>query len=90
MADDTIAIHDTPGTIGAPTMHWNYRVIIKNGTMGIHEVYHDAQGRPSSLSEDSVVPVAANIEELQDILDRLRQATREPVLLYDDIADHEP
>lgn len=71
-------------------MHWNYRIVIKNGNMGIHEVYYDEHGEPSSVSEDSVVPVASDIEELQDILDRLRRATREPALAYDDITRNEP
>lgn len=71
-------------------MHWNYRVVIKHGEMGIHEVYYDDHGRPSSVSEDSVVPVTSDIEALHDILDRLRQATRDLVLAYDDFADDDP
>jgi hypothetical protein len=68
-------------------MHWNYRIVIKDGALGIHEVYYDDQGQPSSLSEDSVVPVASSVEELRDVLERLRRATQEPPLVYDDVAD---
>ena len=64
-------------------MTWNYRVVSKDGQYGVHEVYYDEQGEPTSVSESSVVPVADSVAELRECLETLLAAFKEADLNFD-------
>jgi hypothetical protein len=45
--------------------HWNYRVLKKDGVLGIHAVYYDENGKVEGWSENSFSPVAEHHDELK-------------------------
>lgn len=78
---------------------WNNRVvkkIVPNGTntaiqYGIHEVYYDEDGKPSTCTVDPIALLAFDedaedpIEILKSELKRYQKALEQPVLNYEDI-----
>lgn len=67
-----------------PEHHWNYRVVLQNGSIDIHSV-HYSNGKPHSMSE-SPQTIGAGVEEgvesLKWQLDMMRKALDKPVLEY--------
>ena len=66
-------------------MTWNYRILKKGNTYGIHEVYYDAEGRPELCSMNA--PTLEGFESLEDLVGDfalLKKAFDKPVLNYDD------
>ncbi len=74
-------------------MSWNHRVVrrmvdLPNGetelAFGVHEVYYDEHGEPTSITDDPVAPFGENVVELQEELVLFVKAAELPVLNYED------
>lgn len=73
-------------------MHWDYRVIEfvdpnEGPWRAIHEVYYDEHDRPSAYTEGPAVVVSYDVEsmqELADVLNKMRAALERPVLVERD------
>lgn len=62
-------------------MTWNYRVLMNQfGELAIHEVYYNSKGVPNSCTSNPVTVSAANISELIDQLERMKNACAKPVI----------
>lgn len=66
-------------------MAWNYRVVKKKlseeeDTFDVCEVYYDEDGKPTSWAWGKNILSADSFEELQDILVRVQEAIKKPVL----------
>lgn len=73
-------------------MGWNYRVVRKNGELGIHEAYYDENGRIWAITERAVSPfvyegACETVENLRTVLRRMVGAIDKPVLDYDSIPE---
>ncbi len=76
-------------------MSWNYRVVRKvytqdnatYDTFGIHEVYYDADGEPSSCTEEPIRLDACSEYELISTYEYIRRAFGKPTLEYDIFGD---
>jgi hypothetical protein len=73
--------------------HWNHRVVKKTHTLfdgskedtyGIHEVYYDKDGKPTSLTVNPVEPHGSTLDELRQDLEWMTAALAKPVLDFDD------
>ena len=65
---------------------WAYRIIrSESGTVGIHEVYFDIEGKPSSCSEERMAPTGDSIEELTKDMELMQLALTKPVLEMKDL-----
>ena len=69
-------------------MTWNYRIIkeVVPGfgeelvdAYGVHEVYYDAEGKPTMCSE-AIQPYGETLDELKVDLERMMEAFEKPVL----------
>jgi hypothetical protein len=75
-------------------MTWNYRVLSRtkyNGLrkeeyqeLGVHEVYYDDEGNPTSCSVDPITPWGFSFVELRKDFELMRRAFEKPVLRYED------
>jgi len=72
---------------------WNYRLIRKGGSVGIHECYYDANGRiwacsvepeTATIEEDGIDPA---IDSLRNMLQWMLFALDKPILDYDGIPE---
>ncbi len=63
--------------------HWNYRMILKNGMIGIHEVYYKGEA-PKMCSVEPCGPLGETEAELRDDYLRMKGAIVKPVLEYSD------
>lgn len=62
-------------------MTWNYRVLrYADGEFGIHEVYYDETGKPTSCTLDAVGVVG---EDVAGVLEMMTRALKEPVLEWE-------
>ena len=71
-------------------MTWNYRVVIKNGMYGIHEVFYgikDDTTKPDSVTVARIVPLGESLEDLLEEYEAMKEAFRSPVLRYEDFGD---
>jgi hypothetical protein len=77
---------------------WNYRVIEfidpeEGPWRAIHEVYYDAEGKPTSYAEGPTAVTThdpdGNSAELGWVLDRMRDALKKPVLIERDFAEQQ-
>lgn len=75
-------------------MTWNYRVVRQveidergreEVCYGIHEVYYDEDGVPTTCTVNPVAPFGESPDELAEDMDRMRKALEEPVLDIDSI-----
>jgi hypothetical protein len=60
--------------------HWNYRVMVKDGQFGVHEVFYTDDGVITGYTAQPVFPRAESAEELAKELGRYQRALGEPVL----------
>ncbi|WP_019865202.1 hypothetical protein [Methylovulum miyakonense] len=70
--------------------YWNCRVIEHKGEypwFGIHEVYYDAGGGVTGITENPVQLVQGSVDDLQDEIHKLKMAFEKPVLDYAACAD---
>lgn len=70
-------------------MTWNYRIVEKNGTQGIHEVYYD-NGEPTAVTENPVEIVWDVGNNACYIRNQIMQAFDQPVLYYDSFGSKTP
>ena len=66
-------------------MTWNYRVVKKNGYLGIHEAYYDDSGKIRSLSIEPVSNVYDDLKELKTNLELMMDALEEGVIDFEQI-----
>lgn len=66
-------------------MTWDYRVIVKDGSYYIYEVYYDDDGNPGAFTEDPVSPFGESLEELKEDLKHFSDALSLPVLDYSEL-----
>jgi hypothetical protein len=72
---------------------WNYRVVKKTNVssdgnyvgFGIHEVYYDDDGVPTSCTEDTVEPWGESLEELERDVAAYVAALKKPALIFEEI-----
>ena len=65
--------------------HWNYRVVKKNGYLGIHEAYYDDSGNVHSLSTEPVSPVYEDLHLLKTNLELMAEALGKSIIDYEQI-----
>lgn len=68
-------------------MIWNYRIIKKQGTFGIHRVEYDTKGGLETCTEDVLAPYGESRKELMDDLILMLCAALNPVLKYEDFGN---
>ena len=61
---------------------WNNRVVSKNLSYSVHEVYYDQEGNPNAVSENPVPAYGDSLEELTQSMAYQMKALAEPVLDY--------
>lgn len=65
--------------------HWNYRVLRRNGYVGIYDTYYDNNNVPNAMSENPCSPEADDIGELREALRMMERALDVEILDYDSI-----
>jgi hypothetical protein len=60
--------------------HWNFRVMLKDGRVAMHEVLYADDESINGYTADPVYPQARDMEGLAEELERYRCALSEPVL----------
>ena len=70
-------------------MSWNYRVVVKRGFYGIHEVYYGEDGSIKAATENPVFigSSSQSFSELKSEYERIGEALRKPAILYTDIGE---
>ena len=63
--------------------YWNYRLIKKNGYIGIYEVYY-SKDKPHSCTEERLAPMGETLKEIKEDLKSMSKALKLPVLNYED------
>ena len=76
---------ERPLELGRATRNWNYRVLCRRDNDGepyfaVHEVYYDAEGKPTSWTCDAASPAGENALELAVDAARMAAACGLPVL----------
>lgn len=74
-------------------MRWNYRVLRQvedhhgqeHVFFGIHEVYYDESGRPTTCTMEQIAPFGETLDELRADVEMIAKALDLPVLDYDSI-----
>ena len=64
---------------------WNYRVVKKNGYLGIHEAYYDDSGNVNMLSSEPVSPVYEDLDLLKTNLQLMAEALGKSIIDYEQI-----
>ncbi len=73
-------------------MHWNYRLVKRNGMLGIHEAYYGNNDKVSAVTKDPC-RVDMGLDEddpvkyLRQSLEWMMQAFDRPILDYDQIPE---
>ena len=72
-------------------MTWNYRVVVKRGFYGIHEVYYDEDGSIKAATENPVFigSSSRSLSELITVYERMGEALTKRVIPYTDIGEDE-
>ena len=65
--------------------YWNYRVVRKNGLLGIHEAYYDEAGTVHSLTINPVSPTYEDLTALKTHLELMLSALDENIIDFEDI-----
>jgi hypothetical protein len=66
------------------SMSWNYRVVNKNASLGIHGVYYDESGKIIGMDQDPNYPSAEDCLELRTTLELMLEALSKPIVDYDE------
>lgn len=70
-------------------MTWNYRVVRKNGYLGIHEAFYTKdKENPVSITVETVAPAGEKPKELKKELKRMLKAFKRPIIEYDSIKEN--
>ena len=65
---------------------FNYRVLSRDGKLGIYEVYYDGDGKPVTSTTDPLLAFTLpTVDDLRYELETMLRALDEPVLQYDDV-----
>jgi hypothetical protein len=68
-------------------MSWNHRLMRhkENGEeyLELHEVYYNRAGQVTKWTEKPVTPGAENVKGVNWTLNRMKEATKKPILEYD-------
>jgi hypothetical protein len=64
---------------------WNYRVIEHGDMFYIHEVYYNARGEITAISENPMHPCGESLDELNGDMELFLQALNRPVLKKEEI-----
>ncbi len=60
--------------------HWNYRVVERDGVLGLHAVYYDDSGNIEGWSEIPFSPVAESIDELRTTLELMLESLAKDIV----------
>jgi len=63
--------------------YWNYRVVKKDGYLGIHECHYDDDGQVEFLTENAVDVVGDDVEELKWELHHMEANLALPMIDYE-------
>lgn len=73
-------------------MTWNYRVVRieeeEYDRYHLYEVYYDDDGKIEGMTEESMHPYGESVEELQNDLEYMMEALKQPVLDMKDLNKH--
>ena len=69
-------------------MVWNYRIVEKDGRVGIHEVYYHEDGS-TDVTVEIMKPWGWDVEELKYDWDLMALAFKKPVLKYEEIGNND-
>jgi hypothetical protein len=65
---------------------FNYRVLSRDGEVGVYEVYYDEDGKPVISTTDPLVAFTLpTVEDLRYELEAMLRALDEPVLQFDEV-----
>jgi hypothetical protein len=60
--------------------HWNYRVVQKEGVLGIHAVYYADDGEVEGWGKQPFSPVAESLAELRTNLELMLESLEKEVI----------
>jgi hypothetical protein len=63
-------------------MTWNYRLVKKDGLIGIHSAYYNSKKEVASLSVDPEYLSADDADDLKSALQKVMKAFDSPVIDY--------
>jgi hypothetical protein len=63
--------------------YWNYRVVSKDGYLGIHECHYDDDGQVEFLTENAVDIIGEDAEELKWVLHHMEANLALPTIDYE-------
>ena len=63
--------------------YWNYRVVNKDGYLGIHECHYDDDGQVQYLTENAVDVTGDDVEEVKWVLHHMEANLALPVIDYE-------
>ena len=63
-------------------MSWNYRVMKKDGCLGVHGVYYDEHGNIEGMDQDPNGPTGESLDHLKTTLELMLEALEKPILDY--------
>lgn len=66
-------------------MGWNYRVINKDGSLGLHGVYYDEHDNIEGMDRDPNAPTGENLDELRTMLKLMLEALEKPIIDYQEL-----
>jgi hypothetical protein len=64
-------------------MTWNYRVIKKDGHLGIHGVYYDEAGKIESYDLEPNKPLGDDLDDLRNVLELMIESLDKEILDFD-------
>ena len=64
-------------------MSWNYRVVKKDGLLGIHGVYYDEKNNIRSADVDPNAPFGEDLEELRSRLELMIESLAEEIIDFE-------
>ena len=63
-------------------MAWNYRVVRKGEELGIYSVYYYEDGSIRGISLEPETVVSYSVEDIEDVLDLMRECLYKPIVNY--------
>ena len=66
--------------------NYNYRVVLKGDTFGIHECYYSPNGEIQAISENPITPQAETVAQLTHEMNLMQVAFTKPVVDYKDFS----
>ena len=69
--------------------YWNYRVLEKEGTLAIHGVYYDDNGKIQGWDQEPASPEAEDLDDLRASLESMLESLEKDIIKLDSISDNE-